>query len=149
MTIPFDLFHKKYPNSNKSLELPVVAKQESFNYTVLFAIIFPQPASVEFVNYIYKIFQKYDFFVEFWHLDNSGLKRGNLGELANIINQYKFFTTELDFKQNFSKLDDNFSLNVAISINSISGEGIYNCNLSQDDWYDKLRNVVYDTFKQY
>jgi len=72
--------------------VPEVKQSQDLEYRVLFVGLMPHKISTAFIEYIYKCFKKYDFFVEFYFVTPSkGLYRSNLGELYKIIESGDFF----------------------------------------------------------
>ena len=147
MIISHNLFLSKFNDLKNEISIPVVEQQENFQYTVLFGIVLPNQIPTKFVEFIYDCFKHLDFFVEFHFLTTDGLRRCNLGEMHNIIQNFKFFKNLQDFKNEFAKTDENFSLIVLIALQDYEEAGVYCCNLTQGDWYNNLKKVVYDTFK--
>lgn len=149
MTTDYDLFLSKYNDKDSRLDMPNVSPTESFEYTVLFGFIFPNIITNKFVDYVYQCFKHLDFFVEFYFLTVDGLHRNNFGEMHNIIHKFQFFKNQHDFKNHFLKLEDKFSINIVFTIENLTMENVYCCNLTQKDWLDNLQKAVNDKFKQY
>lgn len=131
------------------VKFPKVDQANDFNYTVLFSFVLPNVIPDKFADFVYKIFEKYSFFVEFYYLTPDGMARNNLGHMRNIILNYQFFKNESSFKLAFLKKDMDFSINIVFSLEDFEfSEGMV-CNLTCEEWFLKLRKLVYDKLKQY
>jgi len=149
MTTDYDLFLAKFIPTQGDVAIPQIECRESFEYTVLFAFIFPNVITNKFVEYVYDCFKHLDFFVEFNFLTTNGLQRNDFGEMHNVIQKYQFFKNQHDFKNQFLKVEDKFSINIVFTIENLTMENVYCCNLTQKDWFSNLQKIVYDKFKQY
>jgi hypothetical protein len=149
MTTEFDIFKSNLNYSSGIFSFPKVEAVNDFNYTVLFAIISPNLIPDKFADFVYQVFEKYNFFVEFHYLTTDGLQRNTLGYMKDIILNYKFFKNEQDFNLANTKKDTDFSINIVFTLQDFEIHDWFLCNLTSKDWFDKLRKLVYDKLQQY
>jgi len=151
MTTEFDNIKNILNFTSGEVAVPEVKQSQDLEYRVLFVGLMPHKISTAFIEYIYKCFKKYDFFVEFYFVTPSkGLYRSNLGELYKIIESGDFFKNTIEFQNATQNIENDYSINIIICVGQkVSHNEFMICDLAENDWFLKLKKKINDTFQPY
>lgn len=137
--------------ANKYKNLPQIKLYQpitTFNDSIIFAIILPFDIPKDFLKYVHLCFAHCDFFVEYNFLTIDGNKKAKLGELFNIIQQKKFFTSTTKFFEADENCNEYFSVKIVFAIDNIDcPPNWYLVNLTEDKWFINLKKFASDRFQ--